>query len=265
MSDENPIVGIVKDVLESEQGKNLLSPVTKEVGEALGTIGNLVRFYMTDNLQRIFPKWWSYRGGQFVSSEAVKKIMPLLPAASMVSNEELQEKWAVLMETAVTDDGFLPSFGETLAHMTVEHVRFLDSLWGRVLEPVNFIPTYEPGRMPMTYSTLVCHFEPTINTGVNFAEFRLYGNEFSDEQRANYERLQHAKLVIDDVIRLGIISVEHKAEPQKTARFGKFDVPIEGTKTILRAEYSFSLYGVSFMRAVTPKQFVSNSEGHSAA
>ena len=35
--------------------------------------------------------------------EAFKKIMPLLPLASMVSNDELQEKWALLMESTATE------------------------------------------------------------------------------------------------------------------------------------------------------------------
>jgi hypothetical protein len=50
--------------------------------------------------------------------------------------------------------------------------------------------------------------------------------------------------VIEDLIRLGIIGIDQVA--QQTP----FD---ELSPTILRSEYSFSAYGVSFMQAVTAK------------
>ena len=34
-----------------------LHPITKEVGEFLGTVANLTRFYATENLEKIFTKW----------------------------------------------------------------------------------------------------------------------------------------------------------------------------------------------------------------
>ncbi|MGB6481997.1 MAG: hypothetical protein WBE86_00765 [Candidatus Acidiferrales bacterium] len=44
----------ISGILNSEPAKNLLSPVSKEVGEFLGSVASLARFYITNNLETIF-------------------------------------------------------------------------------------------------------------------------------------------------------------------------------------------------------------------
>lgn len=178
----NPLSDAAK-ILESEPAKNLLSPPTKEIGEFLGTLANLTRFYATENLERILKKWAEFRRRCTLSAEEFKKVMPLLPLASMVSDEELQKRWAALMESTATDNGCLPSFGQTLAQLTSEEVRYIDRLWKVVSSPTDYLSTNRPGREPLSYTNLVQVLDPGINAGVNPAEWELFRERFTDEQK----------------------------------------------------------------------------------
>lgn len=61
MSDlKDPLSDAIK-ILDSEPAKNLLSSPAKEIGELQGTVANLLRFYATENLERIFKKWAKFR------------------------------------------------------------------------------------------------------------------------------------------------------------------------------------------------------------
>jgi hypothetical protein len=153
----------------------------------------------------------------------------------MVREDELQDKWAALMESTATEDSCLPSFGQTLSQLTVEEVRYLDRLWKVVLKPTDYVSVHRFGRESLSYSNLMQVFNPHINAGLNPAEWKIFKERFSDEQKANYERHGHAVLVIEDLIRLGIIGKDEVTEHPPY-------------------EYSFSEYGVSFMRAVTVKE-----------
>jgi abortive infection alpha-like protein len=239
----------------TEPINNLLSPPSKEMGDLLGTIANLCRFYATDNLAKIFEKWAEYRRGERpLNGEDFRQVMPLLPAASMVSDDELQEKWARLLESAVNRGGHSPAFGQTLAQLSVEDVRFLDTLWAVALIPLH---THVTPTQPLSFFRLVRAFDPGINTGVNDAEFRVYGHKWSDEQKANYEKLKRAKLTIDNVIRLGILKENRKIkESDRTIGLNdvsanRREVKIKAGDVKVEVEYSFNPFGVSFMEAVT--------------
>jgi hypothetical protein len=231
-----------------EQANNLLSPTIKEIGGLLGDVANLGRFYMTQNLEKIFEKWARSRDGHALGREEFKRVMPLLPLASMVSDDQLQERWAALMESTATADGCLPSFGQTLAQLTSEEVRFLDRLRKLVSMPTDFLSMNRPAREPLSYTNLVRVFDADINTGVSSAEWKLFKERLTDEQKANYERLGRAELAIEDLVRLGIISEDQVEEPDP---IGDSKSPFARSQTILRSQYSFSQYGVFFMRAVT--------------
>lgn len=241
----------------AEPINNVLSPPTRELGDFLGTIANLCRFYATENLAKIFKKWAEYRRGERpLNREDLRKVMPLLPAASMVSDDELQEKWVRLMESATCGDSHSPAFGQTLAQLSAEDVRFLDKLWVTALIPLyNHVYPMQS----LSFITLVRAFDPGINTGVNDPEFRVYGNQWTDEQKANYENFQRAKLVIDSVIRLGVL--REKQEVRELDRVVGLDALNESRREVtikagairVHVEYSFSPYGVAFMEAVTWK------------
>ncbi len=260
MSDQNNPLSDAAKILDSELAKNLLGPVTKEVGQFLGHIANLARFYATDNIARIFTKWAKFhRDGRTIDAEAFKRVMPLLPLASMVSDDELQEKWALLMESTAAGDAHSPSFGQTLSQLTAEEVRYVDRLWKLALKPVNSVSVHRFGREPLSYINLVQLFDPSINAGVNSAERKILGEQFTDEQKTNYERLGFAELIIEDFIRLGIIAKNQLVEPDRYLPLGDRKLPFERSQTTLRSEYSFSQYGVSFMPAVTAKDDTSTT------
>lgn len=232
---------------------NLLSPPSKEVGELLGTIANVARFYATENMKKIFTRWAKHRSGEKQITETdFKKIMLLLPAASMVSDDELQEKWAILLENAISEDGFLPSFGQTLSQLSVEEVRYLDRLWPLASTP-NGLASFEPGRLPLSYGRLIGVFDPNIKRHITQAEMKLYGDRFSEEQKLEFERFQHAKVVVDDIVRIGILVADKVVEPGDSIKIGEIKLAAAGSGTKFRIDYLFSPYGVAFMRAVTSK------------
>jgi hypothetical protein len=251
-----PVAEAILKTLDSEPVKNLLSPITRELGEALGDLGGIVRFYSHRNLGKIFKKWAeSERSGRTIDSKDFEKIMPLLHLAAMTSDDELQTKWASLLESATTDTGyFLPSFGQTLSQLTAEEARYLDRLWKVVSAPTEHLSIHRPGKEPLSLLNLINVFDPDINTGINAAEWKLYKDQMTAEQKANYERLGHAELVIQDLERLGILTHEPVAEPDRYLPLGDQQIPFSRSKTMLRWEYSFTEYGVSFVRAVTPRR-----------
>lgn len=246
MGGENNPLSEAAKILESEVATNLLSPVTKEIGIFLGDVANLSRFYLTQNLGKVFVEWWQLRAGRTLGDEEFRRVMPLFPVASLVNDSELQKRWAALMESTATDDGYLPSFGQTLAQLTAEEVRYLDRLWERLSDPDLLITS---GRL--SHINLVQIFDPNINTGVNPAEMRVFEKRFTEEQKANYERFMHAKLVIEDLIRLGIIREDHwTVAPPHLQADEDGGVPLSIGRSSM---YSASKYGTAFMRAVTAK------------
>jgi hypothetical protein len=274
MDDPNqPISGTLLKALESEPIKNLFSPVTKHLGETLGYVADIIRFYSYQNLAKIFVKWAeSERGGRSLDEDEFKRVIPLLPLAAQVSDDDLQNRWAALLESAAKgDNGFLPSFGQTLSQLTAEEAQYLDRLYTVVTTPRNhFISEYSPGRTPLERNTLIRVYDPSINTGVNPAERRVFKDSLTQEQKANYEKLDHVELVIQDLDRLGIIVEEQSSEPDDYFEIphmvGNYSldgfgiagkkIPLHQSKARVRSQFSLSAYGLSFIRAVTPKKFI---------
>ena len=240
MRESSDPLSTIEKITNSEIVKNLFGPATKQLGEGLGTIADMARFYMTQNLSRVCTKWSRYRQ-TMLNPEQFQRVMPLLPNASMANEDELQEKWAALMESAVTDSHFLPSFGQTLSQLTAEEVRFLDRLWEIVTAPTDLVSIHGPERSPISHNSLISNFDPTINSGVNRAEFEVFKKRMTQEQKENYRRYEHAELVIDDLVRLGLLSAEPVVHPNRFKRSAGTVLP----------KYSLSEYGVAFMQAVT--------------
>jgi len=239
-------------VLDSEPVRNLLAPITRELGLAFGDLGSIVRFYSHRNLLRIFEKWAKSESGRTIGAKDFEKITPLLLLAATVSDDELQTRWAALLESAVADtEGFLPSFGRTLSELTAEEARYLDRLWNLVSAPTDYLSEHRPGREPLSYVALARIFDPEINPGLNAIEEKVFRDQMTDEQRLKCERFVQAELVIQDLERLGILTHAPVAEPDRFLQLGNRKIPAQRSQTTLRWEYSFTQYGVSFVRAVT--------------
>jgi hypothetical protein len=114
-------------VLNNEQVKNALSPVTKQVGQ---DIVELYRRATGDNFEMIWAKLAKKRAGKVApTAEGFRRIVPLLQSASVQFNEILQDRWANLMDSTIDEiDGYMPSFGRPLSEMSAEEAQYLDTL-----------------------------------------------------------------------------------------------------------------------------------------
>jgi hypothetical protein len=208
--------------LDIQVVRNLLGPVTKEAGELLGDIGNIVRFYTQQNLMKVFKRWAIQRSGKPLYREEFVRAVPLLHAASLQSNEELQEQWAALLESSVTcPDSTLPSFGQALSQMTAEESRFLRDIY-------NQSPKVESRDMRRLIGI---YQEATLNL------------DYLDKEKMKSAE-QQAFLLVNDLLRLGLI--DWHQEPG-----GRFRE--EGLVSHLEDRFSHSTYGAQFLNAVTPK------------
>jgi hypothetical protein len=171
----------------------------------------------------------------------------------MQSDEELQARWAALLENTVTaTEGVLPSFGQTLSELTSEEAKYLDRLWALVSQPTDYLSEHRVGRDPFDYATLIKVYDPLLKV-ISPAEREVFKDKMTAEQLKDYDRLTQVELVIQDLERLGIISHEPIVEPDRYIESGPNKIPAGRSQAILRSRYSFTQYGVSFIRAVTPK------------
>jgi hypothetical protein len=267
-------------LLNAEPVKQLLSPASHEIGGLLGDIANMARFYATRNLEKIFTKWaHSRRKGKVIEAGEFERVMPLLPSASMQSDGELQDRWAALLESAaIADIGYLPSFGQTLSQLTAEEAKFLDRLWAYVTRPrpVHFPPLkveviYPPhlaqdqsrdssppsltGMEPLEEVEIISIFDSSIEVAASFYRGMQFKDEFSPQ-------LPHARLVIVDLVRLGVIEREPVVDPASGYSLDQDTMLVSG-ETHLYFQYSLTQYGVSFIRSVSPSGDHDGKRGNS--
>ena len=146
--------------------------------------------------------------------------VPLLQAASVQTDEELQERWAALLECSVASpDDVLPSFGLTLSQLTAEEARYLQRLNEYRLTGLNRMAI-----MSVNQITVIC-----------------------DPKRER--RTPDVGFAIGDMVRLGLIErVQHVGNPLDP-------VPEEARNSDIRFStgYRMSEFGVRFVGAVTPQ------------
>jgi hypothetical protein len=116
----------------------------------------------------------------------------------------------------------------------------------------------------MTREKLIEIYDPAIHSGVKSAARQVLNDKITPEQKENLAKLDQAELVIQDLERLRIIVQDWISEsdgyvqiPYNVGNF-KFDSSIAGKKvalhrnrTEIQSYFSLSLYGVSFIRAVS--------------
>ncbi len=257
--DPNAVSNAVNEAAKaanSEAGKALTLPAAHEIGQLLGEVANLFRFYTTENLGKIFTRWDEYRKEQKrpLMEGDIKNVTPLLQAAAVQGDEELQERWVSLLESAAVEDAdYLPSFATTLSALTSEQVKVLDRLRDFAMQEIPYTSEYPPGILPVEQYKLIEIFDPSINPGVNAAEMKIYGHQMSAEQHDNYDRLLHARMVIEDLIGLKIIGATQSAEARDHYLLNEVPMPIHKSGTKLVTRYAFTHYGLAFLRAVSRK------------
>jgi hypothetical protein len=132
----------------TDAGKKLITPVAEQIGLALGDLAGIYHFYQNENLGKIFSKWGQSRKEKPpLTEEEIRKILPLIPLASVQSDDDLQSRWAALLEhTATSESGSLPSFGQTLSQLTSDEAKFIDRLFKFEMKPTPYLPQHYSGK-----------------------------------------------------------------------------------------------------------------------
>lgn len=126
------LVNELAKAANSPQAKELTLPAAHEIGQLMGDVANAFRFYATRNMELVLTKWAAQRKreGRVIEAEDIGRVMPLLPTIATVSDPNLQEKWAKLLEVGTSQrEAYLQTFSSTLSQLSPLHACFLDSLW----------------------------------------------------------------------------------------------------------------------------------------
>jgi hypothetical protein len=240
----------VERALDSEPVRNLFGPLTRNIGLLFGQFTDIARFYTEQNLSNIFTKWDAQRKGGPLNPEEFKRVLPLLRDAAMQSDDDLQERWASLLERVANDEnGVLPSFGQTLTQITSAEARYLDRIWERVTAPKNYNTDKREGRDELSYDNLADIYDPELRAPSPF-EMRLYKDRMSPEQLAAFDESTNFELMLHDLERLSLLEkvVEYVSDVSGYPD-GHF-IKRSGIKT----SYALTQYGVNFILAVRPKR-----------
>ena len=243
----------VKDalsILNNEQVKNIVFPTTKAIGESLKDLYDAT---IGENMRNVADRFRERRSGKRPTThEDFKVIIPLLQGASVQSDPTLQDRWANLMDSAIDQtEGYLPSFAQTLSEMSADEAHYLDRLLAFFSQPLDINTGLPFAMWPVEHWKLVEVYDPKFRINFGHAEYWLHKDKMGDDDKATYAKLNHIELVIQDLIRLGIISRTEKAEAKDHYLLGQTPMPMKGSETALKTEYALTHYGVSFIRAVS--------------
>lgn len=246
---------VVKGALNSELGMDLLGPSAQNFGLIFGQISDIARFYIEDNLTKIFKKWASQRKRRLLDAEAFRRVLPLLRDAAMQSDDELQERWASLLENvAAAADGVLPSFGQVLSQLTPAEARYLDRIWERVSAPRDYNSGKRKGRDELSFFNLVDIYNP-IMRAPSPAEMYVYRDRMSAEQIAAFDEMTNFELILHDLERLNLLEKKTEYIPGRMmyVETDIAEVPAGHSEGGTKTMYALTQYGVSFILAVRPK------------
>jgi hypothetical protein len=245
---------IVKKTLDSEPLKNLLGPLTQNLGVALGQVGDIARFYTEQNLSRIFPKWAAQREGGPLKSEQFQRVLPLLRDAAMQSDDELQDRWASLLENVANDaDGVLPSFGQTLSQITSAEARYLDRIWEFVTAPNAYNSGKRHGREELSHHKLIDIYNPKLRAP-SPADMQVYRDRMSPEQLAAFDEMTKFELILDDFERLRLLEkkVTYSTGRMNYREIAGEEIGFSSGDVGMSVKYALTQYGVNFILAVRP-------------
>lgn len=181
---------------------------------------------------------------------------PLLRDAAMQSDDELQDRWASLLENVANNtNGVLPSFGQTLAQLTPAEARYLDRIWAYVSAPQERLSAMRHGRDELSYSNLVNIYNPTLRAP-SPAEMRVHKHRMTPEQIMAFEEVTNFELMLHDLERLNLLGKQAEYSPGRTSyrEIAREEIafPSGDGRTIVK--YALTQYGVNFIWAVRPKR-----------
>lgn len=196
MADEDKIAnGAVEALIKpvADLIEKIAGPAAEEFGLALR---DRVRIFRIKRQVRLWKSVEAMLGEAGFEPKRVplKLIEPIIAAASVEENDELQDKWAALLANAAIDNGKVhPSFVEVLKQLTSTEVLFLDTLgdlMGRI------------GRGCKEFEILK-----------NMIERRCPENLFPDELQVELLDLKQAmqdRGYNANLVRLGLIQIERE-------------------------------------------------------
>jgi hypothetical protein len=258
---------IIGMLVNSDDAKALLGPT-------LRVIGDIARFYSVENLKKIFTKWGinrekeeSRQQGEVLEAIEFERILPLLPDASLQSDDELQDRWAALLESAASaDPNYLPGFGKTLAQISADEARFLDRIWNFLIQLSAISSKYPQGMEPVSESRLVYVYDPNLFSHLGERGPALV-EQVSPGQLPDTESVSRARLFVNDFLRLGILGEVQTLDQERgrTVNDAFRRVPPSSinqalasipppARSHLRIQYALTRYGVSFIQAVAAKK-----------
>jgi Abortive infection alpha len=235
--------------------RNLLGPLTKNFGLILGQVSDIARFYTEQNLLSIFTRWAAQRKGEPLEAEGFKRVLPLLRDAAMQSDDELQGRWASLLENVANDaKGVLPSFGQTLSQITSAEARYLDRIWEYVTAPKPYNSGKRQGRDQLSYSYLIDIYNPKLRAP-SPAEMSVYRNRMSHEQVAAFDEMTNFELMLHDLERLSLHEkvVQYVSGDVNRYEVGGELISIPCERSGMMTSYALTQYGVNFILAVRHK------------
>jgi hypothetical protein len=242
MQDSLVVGGSTIAFLHTEVAKKLFGPLAEQLGLSLGDVGGIYREFQNRNLAKIFGKVGIAREHKpSITQNEFQRIVPLLQLASVQGEEELQKRWAVLLDSTISDPrGMLPSFGQTLSQINADEAQFLDRLFvaASAITESNMMVGHQPGEM--IYDDLISVYDPALSRPPSYP---FIEGPYVDNR--DPELMAHADLLIDDLVRLGIIGVRVDA----VSSGGDDDL----TDTTTFNWYSVSAYGRQFIKAVSPR------------
>ncbi|MFZ0135857.1 MAG: Abi-alpha family protein [Candidatus Sulfotelmatobacter sp.] len=247
---------LVEKTLDSEPVRNLLGPLTKNLGLLLGQVSDVARFYTEQNLSSIFTKWAVQRKGEPLGSRGFKRVLPLLRDAAMQSDDELQERWASLLENVANDTkDVLPSFGQTLSQITSAEARYLDRIWESVTAPKPYNSGKRQGRDELSYFSLLDIYSPKLRAP-SPAEMCVFRDRMSPEQLAAFEEMTSFELMLHDIERLSLLEkvVKYVSGNVRRYEIDGEDVSIPSERSGIMTSYALTQYGVNFILAVRPNR-----------
>ena len=252
---------IAEKALDSEPVRNLLGPVTKNVGLILGQVSEIARFYTEQNLLSIFTKWAAQRRGEPLAPQGFKGCSHSSEMWAAGSDDELQERWASLLENVANDtEGVLPSFGQTLSQITSAEAHYLDRIWERVTAPKPpFNSLKRQGRDELTYFDLKDVYSPKLRAP-SPAVMRVHRGRMSPDQVAAFDEVTNFELVLHDLERLSLLEkeVEYMSGDVRKYEIGEEIVSIPSVHSGTVTTYALTQYGVNFILAVRPKRPTEN-------
>lgn len=204
----------------------MISPAAERIGLSLFRVVDSFTTYQEENLRSVLAKWAARRNGSQLSDEELRKATPLLPLAAKEDNDDLQTRWAALLESAATSaKGQHLAFGQTLSQLSSEQAKFLENVYDC---------TPSESRFPSGFSFSRLHFQnPALTeTGV----------------------------LIDTLERLGVIRREVNVEiraprtPLLDAESGEASIAdvlevVANSEALIKYDFLFTGYAVRFVEA----------------